>query len=94
VLTLPPAITARMAMTIDSISQALRREPGHRLAEGRIRPDGLWPGEEHFQAPLRHGTEYVTVMKELWEKGQSDFKGRSFTMNDCRLGPLPSHPIG
>jgi pyrimidine oxygenase len=54
---------------------------------------GPWPGEEHFKHRYDMVTEYVTIMKELWEKGQSDFKGKFFTMNDCRLGPLPSHPI-
>ena len=33
------------------------------------------------------------VMQELWVKGQSDLKGKYYTMNDCRLGPLPSRPI-
>jgi pyrimidine oxygenase len=32
-------------------------------------------------------------MKELWENGKSDFKGKYFTMNDCRLEPRPSVPI-
>ena len=26
-------------------------------------------------------------------QGQSDLKGKYYTMNDCRLGPLPSRPI-
>jgi pyrimidine oxygenase len=91
VLTLPPAITARMAMTIDSISHG---RFGVNLVTGWQKAEydqmGLWPGEEHFKHRYAMVTEYVTVMKELWEKGQSDFKGRFFTMNDCRLGPLPS----
>lgn len=32
-------------------------------------------------------------MKDLWIKGQSDFKGKHFTMDDCRLLPLPSSDI-
>lgn len=32
-------------------------------------------------------------MKDLWENGQSDFKGKHFTMNDCKLSPKPSSPI-
>jgi pyrimidine oxygenase len=40
-----------------------------------------------------YATEYVQVMKELWTTGQSDFKGKYFTMNDCKLLPMPSEPI-
>jgi alkanesulfonate monooxygenase SsuD/methylene tetrahydromethanopterin reductase-like flavin-dependent oxidoreductase (luciferase family) len=40
-----------------------------------------------------YATEYVQVMKELWTKGQSDFKGKHFKMDDCRLLPLPSSEI-
>ena len=32
-------------------------------------------------------------MKELWATGHSDFKGDFFTMDDCRLSPLPSAPV-
>ena len=94
VLTLPPAICARMAVTIDSISQ---RRFGVNLVTGWQKAEydqmGLWPGEEHFKHRYDMVTEYVTVMKDLWARGQSDFKGRFFTMNDCRLSPLPSRPI-
>ncbi|MBU8872492.1 pyrimidine utilization protein A [Reyranella sp. MMS21-HV4-11] len=94
VLTLPPAITARMAVTIDSISKG---RFGVNLVTGWQKAEydqmGLWPGEEHFKHRYEMVTEYVTVMKELWETGRSDFKGSYFTMNDCRLSPLPSRPI-
>ena len=32
-------------------------------------------------------------MRELWSSGHSDFKGEFFTMNDCRLSPLPQVPV-
>jgi pyrimidine oxygenase len=32
-------------------------------------------------------------MQELWATGHSDLKGKFYTMNDCRLGPLPSRQI-
>jgi pyrimidine oxygenase len=35
----------------------------------------------------------VTVMRELWSEGVSIFKGKHFTMNDCKLLPKPSQPI-
>jgi pyrimidine oxygenase len=54
---------------------------------------GLWPGEEHFKRRYDYLDEYVHVVRDLWETGQSDFKGQFFTMNDCRLSPRPSAPI-
>ena len=94
VLTLPPALTARMAMTIDSISHG---RFGVNLVTGWQKAEydqmGLWPGDEHFKHRYELLDEYATVMQELWVKGQSDLKGKYYTMNDCRLGPLPSRPI-
>ncbi len=54
---------------------------------------GLWPGEAHFRNRYDYATEYVRVMKELWETGQSDFKGTYFQMDDCKLSPRPSGHI-
>ena len=91
VLTLPPAIVARMASTIDSIA------PGRfginivsGWAEAEYTQMGLWPGKEHYEKRYLYSTEYVTVMRELWETGRSDFKGEYFQMEDCRLSPRPS----
>jgi alkanesulfonate monooxygenase SsuD/methylene tetrahydromethanopterin reductase-like flavin-dependent oxidoreductase (luciferase family) len=50
---------------------------------------GLWPGEAHFAKRYDYSTEYVTVLRELWEKGSSDFKGEYFQMTDCKLSPRP-----
>ena len=94
VLTLPPALCARMAMTIDSISHG---RFGVNLVTGWQKAEydqmGLWPGDDHYKHRYELLTEYATVMQELWAKGQSDFKGKHYTMNDCRLGPLPSRQI-
>ncbi len=94
VLTLPPAIVARMAVTIDSISNG---RFGVNLVTGWQKAEyeqmGLWPGEVHFARRYEYLTEYVTVMRELWSTGQSDFKGSFFTMNDCRLSPRPQVPV-
>ncbi len=94
VLTMPPPIVARMAVTIDDIS-------GGRFGvnvitgwqEKEYAQMGLWPGEAHYQQRYEYCEEYVTVMKELWATGRSDFKGRFFTMDDCRCSPLPQRPI-
>jgi pyrimidine oxygenase len=94
VLTLPPAIVARMAVTIDSIS---RGRFGINIVSGWAKAEydqmGLWPGDEHFAHRYKYSAEYVTIIKELWQDGKSDFKGEYFHMNDCRLLPKPSGNI-
>jgi len=54
---------------------------------------GMWPGSDYFGYRYEYATEYVQIMQELWTKGESDFKGKHFTMNDCKLLPMPSEPI-
>jgi pyrimidine oxygenase len=94
VLTMPPPLTARMAMTIDSISHG---RFGVNLVTGWQKAEydqmGIWPGDEYFKSRYEMLSEYATVMDELWLEGKSDLKGKFYTMNDCRLGPLPSRKI-
>ena len=94
ILTLPPAIVARMASTIDSIA------PGRfgvnivsGWAKGEYDQMGLWPGDEYFGYRYEYSEEYVRVMQELWTKGTSDFKGQFFKMDDCHMLPKPSSKI-
>jgi pyrimidine oxygenase len=90
VLTIPPAIVARMTSTIDSIS-------GGRFGvnivsgwgEAEYSQMGLWPGDAHFTKRYDYSSEYVTVMRELWQTGASSFKGEYFHMEDCKLSPRP-----
>ncbi len=93
-LTLPPAIVARMASTVDSIANG---RFGVNLVTGWQKPEydqmGLWPGDEYFSRRYDYLTEYVSVLKDLWGTGKSDLKGEFFTMNDCRLSPRPEQPI-
>lgn len=94
VLTLPPALVARMATTIDSISGGrfgINIVSGWQSAE--YLQMGLWPGDAYFGYRYEYSTEYVTVMKELWETGTSDFKGKHFTMDGCMMKPVPGTPI-
>ncbi len=91
VLTMPPALTARMASTIDSIAPG---RIGINIVTGwqpkEYQQMGLWPGESHFARRYDYVSEYVTVMRDLLETGRSDFKGEFFQMDDCRLSPRPS----
>ena len=67
VLTMPPPLTARMAMTIDSISHG---RFGVNLVTGWQKAEydqmGMWPGDEHFKHRYELLDEYATVMQELW----------------------------
>ncbi|WP_337188007.1 pyrimidine utilization protein A [Phenylobacterium sp.] len=90
-LTLPPAIAARMASTIDSIAPG---RFGINLITGWQKAEydqmGLWPGESHYRDRYGYLAEYATILKELMETGVSDFKGRYFQMTDCRVSPRPT----
>jgi len=94
VLVLPPAIAARMAVTIDSISHG---RFGINIISGWQRREytqmSLWPGAEHYRRRYDYCAEYVTIMQELWQSGHSDFKGDFFRMDDCRCLPLPTAKI-
>ncbi|WP_267356870.1 MULTISPECIES: pyrimidine utilization protein A [unclassified Methylobacterium] len=93
-LCLPPAIVARMAATIDSISDG---RFGVNLVTGWQKPEydqmGLWPGDAHFANRYDYLAEYAQILRELWETGASDLKGTYFQMNDCRLSPQPQAPM-
>ena len=90
-LTIPPAIVARMASTIDSIAPG---RFGINLVTGWQKAEydqmGLWPGESHYKDRYNYLAEYATVLKGLMETGVSDFKGEYFTMTDCRVSPKPT----
>jgi pyrimidine oxygenase len=93
-LAIPPAIAARMCSTIDSISGG---RFGLNVITGWQRPEysqmGLWPGDEYFGRRYDFAAEYVQVLRELWTKGTSDFKGEFFKMEDCKLSPRPQTDI-
>ena len=93
-LTMPPAIVARMASTIDSISGG---RFGVNMVTGWQHREysqmGLWPGEEHFRSRYDYLAEYTQILRDLWDTGRSDFKGRFFRMDDCRLSPRPETPV-
>jgi pyrimidine oxygenase len=93
-LTLPPAIVARMASTIDSISGG---RFGVNLVTGWQKAEyhqmGLWPGEAHFHSRYDYLAEYTQILRDLWDTGRSDFRGKFFRMDDCRLSPRPQIPV-
>ena len=74
---MPPPIAARMAMTIDSIAPG---RFGLNIISGWQRAEyaqmGIWPGMSHYERRYQYCSEYVTILKELWATGHSDYKGR------------------
>lgn len=93
-LTLPPAIVARMASTIDSISLG---RFGVNLVTGWQKPEytqmGLWPGDEFFSTRYEYLSEYAQILRDLWGEGVSNLKGQYFTMDDCRVSPRPQGDV-
>ena len=93
-LAIPPAIAARMAATIDDISDG---RIGLNVITGWQKPEydqmGLWPGDEYFARRYDYVAEYVQILRDLWETGRSDRKSEFFQMDDCRLSPCPKAPI-
>ncbi|WP_043359380.1 pyrimidine utilization protein A [Belnapia sp. F-4-1] len=94
VLTIPPAIVARMAATIDDIS---RGRFGVNIVSGWQQAEysqmGLWPGEAHFARRYEYCAEYVQILRELWATGRTDLKGQFFRMEDCRVSPRPKGEV-
>ncbi len=94
VLTIPPAVLARMAVTIDAIAPG---RFGVNIVSGWQKAEyeqmGTWPGEVHFSRRYDYCGEYVQVMKDLWATGVSNLKGDFFQMTDCRVSPRPPQGI-
>lgn len=93
-LALHPAVTARMAATIEAVCPG---RFGLNIVSGWYKDEflqmGLWPGDEHFANRYDYATEYVAILKDLWEDGHSDFKGDFFELNDARIKPAPTTNI-
>lgn len=87
-LTLPPAIVARMAATIDSIAPGrfgINLVTG--WAEAEYSQMGLWPGDSHYTKRYDYLAEYAQILRDLFDTGVSNFKGDYFQMTDCRVSP-------
>lgn len=93
-LSLHPAVAARMAVTIEAVCPG---RFGLNIVSGWFKDEfaqlGLWPGDQHFEYRYDYATEYVSVLKDLWETGESNFKGQYFELNDAHIKPIPTTPI-
>ncbi|OJX67929.1 MAG: hypothetical protein BGO95_06105 [Micrococcales bacterium 73-13] len=94
VLSLHPAMLARMVATIDDVAPG---RLGINITTGWHRAEyaqmGMWPGDDYFGYRYEYATEYTTILKQLLEEGASDFKGRYFELDDCRMGFHPANPV-
>jgi pyrimidine oxygenase len=90
-LTLHPAVAARMAATIEA---ACPGRFGLNIVSGwykdEFRQMGLWPGDQHFEKRYDYATEYCRVLRDLWSTGRCDFKGEYFQLDDAAIKPQPS----
>jgi len=93
-LTLHPAIVARMVSTISDISDG---RCGVNMVSGWNKHEftqmGLWPGDEWFSDRYEYSTEYVDVMRQLWDSGRATHDGKYFHLDDCFCQPVPRGPI-
>lgn len=46
----------------------------------------VWPGYEYNNYRWEYAGEYCQVVRELWENGVSNFKGKHFQYDDLRMG--------
>ncbi len=94
ILAINPAMAARMSITLDDISHG---RFGLNIVTGwndaQYSQMGVWPGPEWYSERYKGAAEYVEICKELWETGVSDFKGKWYSVDDCRLGPLPRYGL-
>src|SRR4051812_27904196 len=89
-----PAVAARHAAMIQQISHGrfwLNIVTGWQKSE--YESLGLWRGDEHYASRYDYADEYITICKELWETGESSFKGRYFELDGALLEPRPQEPI-
>lgn len=95
ILAIHPAIAARMAMTIDQISDgrfSLNIVPGG-WHPRELETMKVWPGYEYNNYRWQYAGEYCQVVRDLWENGVSNFQGEHFQYEDLRMGPKPERHI-
>lgn len=94
VLSMHPAMAARMAATADDVAPGrfgLNITTGwHRAEYAQM---GMWPGDDYFGYRYDYATEWATVFRELVETGRSSFRGKHFQLEDCQMGMRPKQPI-
>ena len=92
--TIHPVVIAKMATTIDDISQG---RFGVNIVSGwnKIEYDqmGLWDEDAYYNYRYTYAEEYMQVLRELWQNGVASFDGRFFQLKDCLSLPKPPRPL-
>jgi pyrimidine oxygenase len=93
-ITMHPALVARMAATAQDVSDG---RFGINIVAGWNKNEyaqmGMWPGAEFYSYRYDYASEYVHIMRELWETGSCTFHGKYFDVDDCMCLPMPPSPI-
>lgn len=85
-----PGVVAKMGATLNAIAPGrfgLNVVTGWNPQE--YEQYGIWPGDDFFAERYAVAAEYVTILRELWQTGQSSFRGRFFAMDDAECTPMP-----
>jgi pyrimidine oxygenase len=94
ILSVHPAMTARMMATLDGIAPG---RTGLNIVTGwnpmEYSQMGLWPGDSYFRYRYAYAAEYVEILRGLWADGSLDFEGEHFTLTDCHVRPTPAERI-
>lgn len=89
-----PAVVAKMAVTIDDISNG---RFGVNVVAGwnafEYEQMGLWPEDGYHQYRYGYAEDFLKAMLALWEPGRATYKGKFFTLEDCVSNPKPKHKI-
>jgi pyrimidine oxygenase len=92
--TMHPAVTAKMAATIDDVSGG---RFGVNIVAGWNKFEyaqmGLWAEDDYFAHRYAFADEYLTVLKRLWTEEAVTHDGRFFKLDDCRSWPKPARPL-
>lgn len=92
----PPAVAAKMAATMDDLSGG---RLGLNIVTGAFLDEyeqmGVLP-PDYGPNRYRYATEWMHVVKRLWNEESVTFDGEWFHLKDCRSGPHPlqrPHPF-
>src|SRR5579883_2844702 len=92
--TIHPAVVAKMAVTIDDISNG---RFGINIVSGWNKLEysqmGLLTDDSYLSYRYEYATEYVQILKMLWQQGRVTYRGRFFELDDCLCRPRPSRDI-
>jgi pyrimidine oxygenase len=93
-ITMNPAIVARMAASIDDISNG---RFGINIVAGWNRSEylqmGVWRGDDFYSYRYDYASEFMHIMRELWTTGHCTFHGKYFDFDDCEVLPMPKYGV-